>query len=287
MNIAIESLTSCEAFAACDRFLREMEDSKKYPLLPEWVLASICQSGGLILGAYDQDLGRPPLCGCLIDLVARGSGYSSRFTLCEGVAKAERNRGIGYRLREREREICRHDGVELVTWTLDPLRSREAHFVFNKLGAVATDSREYGSRRPQDDRYWDSGRKRLTVEWWINSPRVSSVIDARRLPHHFRLGLDQMEVVTKTGLSEEGIRRLVSLNDTFTGDVLLVEIPVDVERSWQVAPEVVQDWRQKAESLFEELFAKGYIVSGFVHEGERSFHLLEREEKGTILRRGA
>jgi len=50
-------------------------------------------------------------------------------------------------------------------------------------------------------------------------------------------------------------------------------------------PDLARDWRIKTRDAFELLFAGGYILSGFVHEAGRSFHLFERAEKVLLLTR--
>jgi predicted GNAT superfamily acetyltransferase len=126
---------------------------------------------------------------------------------------------------------------------------------------------------------------RLIVEWWLDSPRVSEVINRRRLPHHFHLGLDKMEVVTKTRLVKNGIRRLASYEETPKGKVVLVEIPADLDRLCDEDLDLARDWRLKTRNLFERLLTNGYTITGFVHEAGRSFHLLERADRKTILER--
>jgi predicted GNAT superfamily acetyltransferase len=203
------------------------------------------------------------------------------------VEKASRNRGIGYQLRLEEREVCRKEGVELITWMADPLRGAQAHFAFNKLGAIATAYERNVFGELSDSANRGLATDRLAIEWWITSPRVVGVIDQEKLPHHYTFGFERMEVVTKTGLSESGMRRLLKAETSPRSDVLLFEIPVDLDRLREHDPGLARDWRVKTRDAFEALFANCYILSGFVHEAGRSFHLFEREDKASLLRRTA
>jgi predicted GNAT superfamily acetyltransferase len=184
----------------------------------------------------------------------------------------------------------KRQGIALVTWAIDPLESKLPHLAFNKLAAIAASYKRnlYGEATAPDHRglaMHGLASDRLIVEWWLDSPRVSGVINRRRLPHHFHLGLDKMEVVTKTRLVQNGIRRLVSYEETPKGKVILVEIPADLDRLCDEDLNLARDWRLKTRNLFERLLTNGYTMTGFVHEASRSFHLLERADRKTILGR--
>ena len=168
---------------------------------------------------------------------------------------------------------------------VDPLRGAQAHFAFNKLGAIATSYERDVFGELSDSSNVGLATDRLAVEWWIACPRVSEIVDQGRLPFHYSYGFDRMEVVTKTGVTESGVRRLQKVEAGFRSDVLLFEIPVDLDRVRESDPDLARDWRIKTRDAFELLFAGGYILSGFVHEAGRSFHLFERAEKGSLLTR--
>lgn len=287
MNITIERLISLEAFSSCERLQQEVGKYEESQILPTYLLVTLHRSGGTVLGAYDTDVKPPRLCGCLIDLVAHYDGRPSWITLFHGVVRELRNCGIGYQLRVKEREECQKRDVGLITWALDPLRSLEAHFSFNKLGAICVgyERNLYGELPDPANRGLASDR--LMVEWWIDSPRVTGVVDRGVLPYHFHLGLDRMEVVTKTKLVENGMRRLVGFEAAAGSDVILVEIPVNLDRIRALNPALARDWRIKMRDVFEQVLARGYIITGFVHEADRSFHLLERTKKGAVLGRAS
>lgn len=287
MSIAIERLGSPEAFSACERLQREIIGAGERQILPAYLLVALQRGSGVVLGAYEIKVEPPQPCGCLVDLPMRYDENIGYFTLFHGVKREVRNRGIGYRLRVAEREACQREGGGLITWMLDPLRSLEAHFAFNKLGAIAVSYERNLYGELSDPANQGLATDRLMVEWWIDSTRVAAVIDGSELPHHFRLGLDRMEVVTKTKLTGKGLRRLVSFEAEPRGEVILVEIPVDLDRLLVRDPALARDWRIKTRDVFEVLLASGYTLSGFVHEAGRSFHLLERGEKEAVLGRAS
>jgi len=53
------------------------------------------------------------------------------------VLDAYRHLDLGSRLKQAQRERALALGVQEITWTYDPLQSRNAHFNFSKLGVVS------------------------------------------------------------------------------------------------------------------------------------------------------
>ena len=63
-----------------------------------------------------------------------------------GVHPAYRNLGLGFLLKRFQWEFVRDQGIELITWTYDPLLSTNAYLNIARLGAVCNTYRrnEYG-----------------------------------------------------------------------------------------------------------------------------------------------
>lgn len=285
MTIVIDRLSTAREFSACEALQRATSDGSVSFAAPALVTIERCN--GLILGATGGD---ETMCGTIIDVASVDGDLSSWLSALYVVSKGERNKGIGTMLRSIEREIGIQEGVALVKWAIDPLRSLEAHIAFNKLGAVAIGYERdmYGELR--DRRNEGLATDRLIVEWWLAAPRVKAVVDRQVLPYHFHLGLNKMEVATRTSVTGNGLRRLVGFDDGVCGGitrsaVILVEIPAKLDRMRANDIDLARDWRLQTRDIFERMFAAGYIITGLVHEGGRSFQLFERVSKATILER--
>lgn len=285
MTIAIDRLATVRAFLACERLQRAVSGGS--PCLAVPALVAIGRSKGLILGATNEN---EEMCGTIIDVASVDGDLSSWFTAFRAVREEERNKGVISVLRSLEREIGIQEGIALIRWTIDPLRSLEAHVAFNKLGAVAVRYERDLYGELHDDRNEGLATDRLIVEWWLTAPRVVAVVDRHILPHHFHLGLDKMEVATRTSVTDNGLRRLVGFDDSVCSGVvrsavILVEIPAKLDRMRSSDIDLARDWRLRTRDIFERMFAAGYVITGLVHEGGRSFQLFERASKATILER--
>lgn len=284
MTIKADRLSGFEELSACVELQRAILGDRARSVWAVPALTAVCQSGGLILGARKAEDDAARLCGALVDLVADVDGYPARHTVFHGVLQSARNRGVGHSLRTAERAICQQEGVDLVFWSLDPLRSDEAHLAFNKLGALATEHRRNLYGEVHDSANLGLATDRLHLEWWIDSPRVVSILDRGNPAPHFRLGIHEMDVLTETRLLQSGVRMLVGYDDAPRAEHVLAEIPVDLDRIRALDVAAARDWRMQSRAVFELLFERGYVGVGFVHEGARSFHLFRKGDRKTALR---
>ncbi len=85
--------------------------------------------------------------------------------------------------------MVRHQGLSHITWTYDPLLSRNAQLNIAKLGAVCNTylQAEYGTLRDGLNAGLPSDR--FQVDWWLRSRRVE-----RRLSRRSRADLEPLPV---------------------------------------------------------------------------------------------
>jgi predicted GNAT superfamily acetyltransferase len=287
MSIVIKPLSTPKEFLACQELQADSCDG--LPFLTVQALVAVKQGNGLILGAIDD---REEMQGAIIDVAWEDRKLPSLFTAFRAVRAGKRNMGIGTKLRYHERDLAVERGTLLARWPIDPLRGLESHVAFNKLGAIAVGYERDVYGELHDSRNDGLATDRLIVEWWLTSPRVQAVVDSQHLPYHFHLGLDKMEVATRTVLTDDGYRRLVKFDDYVCNGItrssaVLVEIPAKLDSVRSDNLGLARDWRLKTRDIFERMFSAGYMITGLVHEGGRSFQLCERESKSTILERSS
>jgi predicted GNAT superfamily acetyltransferase len=106
------------------------------------------------------------------------------------VLPEHRGRDIARALKSAQRDYCLEHGLEVVTWTMDPLESRNARFNLAKLGAYAPEYHEdfYGEMPDKLNAGLTSDR--FVIEWPIATDRVArrlededaipSLVDAER-----------------------------------------------------------------------------------------------------------
>lgn len=248
-------------------------------VVPSHLLLTAAHNGGLVLGAFAG--------AELVGFVFGFPGFyetpdGPRLKHCShmlGVHPAWRERGLGFALKRAQWQLVRHQGIDRVTWTYDPLLSRNAHLNIARLGAVCNTYRrsEYGEMRDGLNAGLPSDR--FQVDWWVNSRRVERRLSRRARP---LLRLDQF-LAARPSLLEaypvaDGGPRPIGEPPRLEGALLLVEIPTHFEALRRADLALARDWRFYTREVFENAFAAGYLVTDFVYDQGRSFYVLAHGE---------
>jgi predicted GNAT superfamily acetyltransferase len=284
-------LESAEELLAVEDLQRIVWPGSEADLVPMHLLITAAHNGGLVIGAY-QPAGERSGSEQLVGFVFGFPGlyhtsdvprpkHSSHML---GVHPDHRDRGLGFALKRAQWQMVRHQGLDRITWTYDPLLSRNAQLNIAKLGAVCNTYRRevYGEMRDELNAGLPSDR--FEIDWWINTERVY-----RRLSRKARLQLDLAhflaggaEIVNPTHIDERGFLFPAENREnpgTPDGEasLLLVEIPADYPSMRASDHELAFRWRVHARSVFEDLFARGYLVTDFVYlpgRHPRSYYVL-------------
>jgi predicted GNAT superfamily acetyltransferase len=276
----IKILETPEDMTAVEELQRLVWPGSETDVVPAHVFITAVHNGGLVIGAYAEDQ--------LIGFVFGFPGLEStpdgpRPKHCShmmGIRSEYRDSGVGYALKRAQWQMVRHQGLDHVTWTYDPLLSRNAYLNISKLGAVCNTYRraEYGDMRDGLNAGLPSDR--FQVDWWINTRRVEKRLSKRpRKP----LKLDNF--------SKANLHPLYSLHSHADGwsrppehfspleeKLALAEIPSDFNALKQADFSLARDWRFFTRELFETAFAAGYIATDFIYDQGRSFYVLSNGE---------
>jgi predicted GNAT superfamily acetyltransferase len=171
--------------------------------------------------------------------------------------------------------MVRKQGIDRITWTYDPLLSRNAHLNVARLGVVCNTylRSEYGEM--SDGLNAGLPSDRFQVDWWLNTRRVERKLSRRARPSPT---LDQYLLAEPTLLEARLEQaRLTPPPEEFllpTGSLFLVEIPSDFLALKAVDLSLGRDWRFYTREVFEKAFTAGYLVTDFIHAQGRSFYVL-------------
>src|SRR5712692_4789808 len=181
-DIEIREVTAIEEYDACIGLQREVFGLPDLEISPRRHLIVSCQAGGWTLGAFFEG----KLVGFVHHLAAVRGDEISGYSHMMAVAAEYQNRGVGARLKWAQRTRALNEGRELIRWTFEPVRSRNAHFNLNRLGVVvrAYAVNFYGtdySTNPSDDLADRPGidSDRLFASWELRSPRVEALAAGR------------------------------------------------------------------------------------------------------------
>ena len=278
----IKLLDTPEDMNAVEELQRAVWPGSETDVVPAHMLITAVHNGGIVAGAFVD--------GRMIGFVFGFPGLEStpdgpRPKHCShmmGIHPEYRDSGVGFALKRAQWQMVRHQGLDHITWTYDPLLSRNAYLNVSKLGAVCNTYRrsEYGDMRDGLNAGLPSDR--FQVDWWINTRRVE-----RRLDKHPRrpLKLDDFSKAELYPLYEPhaarqagGWIRPPEHYPHLEGHLLLAEIPSDFNALKDADFPLARDWRFFSREIFETAFSAGYIVTDFIFENGHSFYVLSNGE---------
>ena len=148
------------------------------PIATVELLRSMAHVGGYVAGAFADDV----LVGASFGFLALHGGRRALHSHVTGVLDEVRHCGIGRRLKTHQRRWAADHGLEVISWTFDPLVRRNAWFNIAVLGARATEYHVdfYG---PMGDAL-NAGDEsdRLLVVWPTAEPSTPTSPDATDEP---------------------------------------------------------------------------------------------------------
>jgi predicted GNAT superfamily acetyltransferase len=263
-------------------------------IVPQHMLRAAIHNGGLVIGAFKDKPSNPEGTSPLLGFVFGFPGIyetpdGPRLKHCShmlGVDPAHRDQGIGFLLKRAQWQMVRRQGLDRITWTYDPLLSRNAHLNITRLGGVCSTYLPsfYGQMRDELNAGMDSDR--FEVDWWVNSRRVSHRLSRGNRPElklaNYQAALAEVLNATRFNASGWPVPP-DSLDEIpkYQENLCLVEIPANFPGLKAADTGLAQAWRLQARQLFQELFKAGYLVTDFLFEPAipaRSFYVLSHGE---------
>jgi len=283
--ILVRPLETIAEFHAAEEVQRQVWLGTDLDVVPLHMLTTVAHNGGLVLGAFHADR----LVGFLLGFLGTDEGQMNRPALARlkhcshmmGVLPEYQGQHVGYQLKLAQRDHVSAQGVRLITWTYDPLESRNGHLNIARLGAVCHTYLEsvYGEMRDGLNAGLPSDR--FQVDWWITSPRVKERMFGQRAPLVLESFTSAGAVIVNPSLAgEDGLTRPAEVWRTADSTLALIEIPANFQSIKVRDMGLAQAWRSQTRSLFREAFGSGYWVTDFFHEPVegrlRSFYALSR-----------
>jgi len=227
-------------------------------VVPAHLLITAVKNGGLLIGAFDG----PRMVGFAFGFLGSEGKGSERLikhtSHMLAVLPDARRSGLGAALKWKQRAAALEQGVELMTWTYDPLQAVNARLNLVRLGAVGRRyiRDAYGVMTDALNRGIPSDR--FEVEWFLSSTRVRSRDDK---PVSESENPDGQAIFT-VGYNTAGLP-LIRTEAEPADATILVEIPPSINELRAADLGLAADWRERTRRVFENAFAQGYIACGF------------------------
>jgi predicted GNAT superfamily acetyltransferase len=256
-KIEIRELQSYDDLAAAVALEREVWRLDDADALPMTLAVALQASGSLFLGAFCG----PSLVGLAFSFPARERDRWAMHSHLLAVKPEFRDFNVGNKLKLAQRAYALDLKLQEITWTFDPLQSKNAHLNFAKLGAVSEKYKVdfYGAstssvlHQNRTDRLW--------VTWPVASRRVQRRLageDPR--PEMIEL-LNRVEPLVRFGA--DGIPARGILESALGRQRIVIEIPSEIDSIEKQAPQLASEWRDATRWAFTEALGAGFFVKEF------------------------
>lgn len=258
-NISVRRLQSTNEFHRAQEAQRKiwgMPDHRA--TVPVHALITADKNGGLVLGAFDGS----KMVGYLFGFL--GFTTDGKLKHCShmmGVVPAYRGQGLSIALKQHQRQFVLDQGLDLITWTYDPLEAVNGYLNIAKLGAVCrTYVRDLYGEIP-DELNRGLPTDRFEVQWWIRSERAEA--HATGEPAHFTR--DDVVIVNDVAEGPQGLLRPTDWQFADASTVA-VEFPARIQTIKSHDSDTALDWRLMTREIFETYFNAGYTVVDVIRD---------------------
>lgn len=248
----IRTITAAAELHAC----RQLEESVwgATDLLPVPLMVAVNEAGGLTAGAFAGEQLIGYVFGFSGSIELDGRSVTQYHSHILAVLPGHNGRGTGQRLKQFQADWCLQRDIEVMTWTFDPLRARNAHLNLELLGATSNTyyPNHYGTM--PDAQNADLETDRLLALWRLRDrPRP----DGR---HRERPDTDMLPLALAR--LPAGAPGPVDL--THTAPQLLVATPLDLDDLLLTDVPQALLWRVRMREVLQHYFNEGYLAVRFV-----------------------
>ncbi len=279
-GVSIRPLTALDEIDAVVALQRSVWDDPT-TVIYQHMLVSFIRNGGLLLGALKND----QLVGFVLGYLGTETPDSTRPAMANlkmvsqrmAVLPEYRGCGLGYALKLAQRDFAVQQGIRLITWTFDPLSSRNAHLNIHKLGCIVqTYAQDFFGTKPSP--LVNLGQSdRLVADWRVTSSRVEQRLSGKRPPLNMEQYLSANTAIVNPSVMGANALPQPGAPHPTHGMLALVEIPTNFDSILKADESLAQVWRAHGREVFLQAIQAGYIVTDFIRanfEGrERSFYV--------------
>jgi predicted GNAT superfamily acetyltransferase len=278
-GIGIRDISSLEEMGAVEELQREVWACGDIDVVPRMILHPAREVGGVLVGAFDG----ARLAGFAFGFVGLERGRLVLHSHMLAVREEYRGRDLGARLKLAQRERALRQGIKVMTWTFDPLQSRNARLNFARLGVVCDTYRlDYYGDISTSPLHRATGTDRLWVTWHLDGPRVSRRSGASRDEDGTaRAALERSAPLVRLGA--DGAPEACGSAKDARGGPVSIEIPDDINALNDQNHDLALTWRVSTRIAFLGAFSEGYVVEEFFRierEGRRRGAYLLRRAGG-------
>ena len=273
-TIVIRDLEGFDDLRKVEKLEQEVWGLSERDVLPLTMAVATKAAGSIWIGAFDGS----QLVGFVFGVLGVEDGRLMVHSHMLAVRDPYHHLHLGYKLKLAQRERALAMRIPVMTWTFDPLQSRNAHLNFSKLGVVSNCYKAdfYGPEtssvlhRNSTDRLW--------VKWPMASRRVQQRLQGHDSRNEVMDAL--LRLVPLIRFNGDGKPVRTDLASAVARQRIAIEIPCDIGSIEGKDQALAREWRQATRWAFHEALNAGFLVAEFCRtiRGQQgpSAYLLEK-----------
>jgi predicted GNAT superfamily acetyltransferase len=276
-SVTLRDLQSLEDLKQANAVEREVWGLADRDAMPLALMIASKEAGSVWIGAFDG----PKLAGFVFGFLGMEAGHVTLHSHMLAVREPYRDLDLGYKLKLAQRDRALAMRVPEMTWTFDPLQSRNAHLNFGKLGVVA-DVYKVDFYGPETSSVLhQNGTDRLWVRWPLASRRVRDRLQGKDYRPEVLDAFSRLQPLLQFNGDGKPLRN--DLAAALARQRIAIQIPSDIVSVEHKDLSLAREWREATRWAFTEALCAGFFVAEFArtvrgHQGPGNYLL----EKGSL-----
>jgi predicted GNAT superfamily acetyltransferase len=256
-NITMRDLESIDDLRQVEAVEQEVWSLADRDVLPLTMTIASKRAGNIWIGAFDKER----LVGFAFGLLGMGHGRLNIHSHMLAVLAPYREFELGYKLKLAQRERALAMRISEMTWTFDPLQSKNAHLNFAKLGVISDsylidfygEETSSALHRNSTDRLW--------VRWPMASRRVQQRLQGRDSRPEVMDALSRLTPLVR--FNANGTPVNTDLPSAVSRQRIAIEIPTNIGDIEAKDAALAREWRMSTRWAFTEALNAGFFVAEF------------------------
>jgi len=226
-------------------------------VLPLTMIVATKAAGSVWVGAFDGN----ELIGFAFGFPGIENGRLMIHSHMLAVRTRYRDLDLGYKLKLAQREKALALRVREMTWTFDPLQSKNAHLNFAKLGVISQSYRTDFYGPSTSSVLHQNSTDRLWVRWPMASRRVQQKLQGQDKRVETLYTLTRLTPLIR--FNGDGRPERTDLSAALSRQRIAIEIPSDIGSIESVDLALAKSWRNETRWAFTEALKGGFFVAEF------------------------
>ncbi|HZQ68783.1 MAG TPA: hypothetical protein VFA68_09725 [Terriglobales bacterium] len=256
-SVVIRELESFEDLRKVGPLEQEVWGLSSEDVLPLTIVVATKAAGSVWIGAFDGK----ELVGFAFGFPGIEHGRVMIHSHMLAVRNQYRDLHLGYKLKLAQREKSLALKIKEMTWTFDPLQSKNAHLNFAKLGVISQSYRTDFYGPSTSSALHQNSTDRLWVRWPMASRRVQQRLQGQDQRSETLDTLSRLTPLIR--FNGDGRPERTDLPAALARQRIAIEIPSDIGAIEQKDIALARLWRSETRWALTEALNGGFFVAEF------------------------